>query len=64
MTWLHSDYPELFGQRDLLERLRAFALSRELGDIVYWAEGRPEPHKWQLIRELVERRSHLDRLLG
>ena len=64
VPWLRSDYPELFGHPDLVERLRAFALSRELGDIVYWARSRPEPRKWQLVRELVERRSHLDRLLG
>ena len=64
VRWLRSDYPELFGHPDLPERLRAFALSRELGDLVYWAGSRPVPSKWQLVRELVERRSHLDRLLG
>ena len=62
--WLRSDYPRLFEHPDLLERLRAFAISRELGDIVYWAGSGPEPYKWLLIRELVERRSHLDKLLG
>jgi hygromycin-B 7''-O-kinase len=65
--WLAEDYPELFDVPQLLDRLRIFAISFEVGQLLDDRlsganEPVPERHPLHRLRRLVVGRSHLDDL--